>query len=609
MSTTLEKFTAQISEEFLTCKICYEPFLHPKCLSCLHTFCKSCIESHLLLHSEFRTYSRYREFSCPICRKKTQIPLGGVGRLQDNFIVSNLSDLVCADRSIETDKTLCSFCSQLRKESIPAVMKCIECQKLLCGQCSDQHQQNQLFITHDLYELSIEQDIVCPRHSQETVRYFCDDCNQCVCIVCACGDATDLHLNHNLVNFKSAAKERRPALIKSLKQCKDKQETLLKHLNTLISIQEMIDSTKKCITSTATKFHKKIDDDKETTLSSVETFVNLPTRQLMEKIPEFNTLKEQFNNTCSLTELMLAGNDIELLLMIDQLSEKLNTLYNHEMLLVSSSSLAEADAKRKFEFTEGEVMLGSVAYCKQQHQRECSADMDQQKNNVGVQTNGNDRIVENASVSTQTSDPFLSCPLENNAACNVENIHNNRNNNGDDLGRRNKRLNKFHKSNTFTTLPVHNNSPERKILDSKEENRDGSVLANDIRGSTMTYTDMRRVRRLVKKNCSVAALPNMDTIILDPESNCMSILDKKGKVRYFLSENIFADPFSTGINGFSSPSLSDCSTPRQVTVTTSQGILTISFKECKEAKLPLAFTVHAYNSICYRDNNKEHHNL
>ena len=45
----------------------------------------------------------------------------------------------------------------------------------------------------------------------------------------------------------------------------------------------------------------------------------------------------------------------------------------------------------------------------------------------------------------------------------------------------------------------------------------------------------KRVRRHVKPGCSIAVLPSSEIIIVDPESNCMTVLDRRGKFRFGIS--------------------------------------------------------------------------
>ena len=87
------KLAQEIHDEFLVCKICLDSYKSPKCLSCLHTFCEQCIDNHVNSESSYKKYSDYREFTCPLCRKRTQLPVGGVKKLPDNFLVSSLTEV------------------------------------------------------------------------------------------------------------------------------------------------------------------------------------------------------------------------------------------------------------------------------------------------------------------------------------------------------------------------------------------------------------------------------------------------------------------------------------------------------------------------------------
>ena len=83
----------KIQEEFLSCKICLEPFLRPKGLPCFHTFCEHCLKDYVRRHPGIRP----GHFPCPMCRKDTRIPDGGIENLQDNFLLLSLSDTLEED--------------------------------------------------------------------------------------------------------------------------------------------------------------------------------------------------------------------------------------------------------------------------------------------------------------------------------------------------------------------------------------------------------------------------------------------------------------------------------------------------------------------------------
>ena len=125
-STFGARLAQEIYDEFLVCKICLESYRRPKCLACLHTFCEDCIESHVVAESSYKKYTDYREFTCPLCRKRTQLAAGGVKRLPDNFLVASLAEIVVRQRP----PRCVQHCSRA------ALYNTYLCQLAPCGSCT-----------------------------------------------------------------------------------------------------------------------------------------------------------------------------------------------------------------------------------------------------------------------------------------------------------------------------------------------------------------------------------------------------------------------------------------------------------------------------------------
>ena len=142
----------QIHDEFLTCKICLEGFTNPKSLDCLHTFCEDCIESHANSEGSYKKYSDYREFTCPLCRKRTTLPLGGVKKLPDNFLVSSLTEVI--DRQKPSKFQICDFCKLVNRKHKEATAKCLDCCKLLCKACIAQHNETKVSTLCNCYRVT-----------------------------------------------------------------------------------------------------------------------------------------------------------------------------------------------------------------------------------------------------------------------------------------------------------------------------------------------------------------------------------------------------------------------------------------------------------------------
>lgn len=92
-STNRASLKEKLQEEFLSCKICLEPFIKPKALPCLHSFCEHCLRDYVRRHPG----EKPGHFPCPMCRKDTHIPANGIGDFQDNFLLLSLSDTLDED--------------------------------------------------------------------------------------------------------------------------------------------------------------------------------------------------------------------------------------------------------------------------------------------------------------------------------------------------------------------------------------------------------------------------------------------------------------------------------------------------------------------------------
>ena len=86
-----------------------------------------------------------RTVKCPICRKNTDLPPGGVKRLPDNFLVANLTEVI-SRRKNHGKSPQCEICQPGTHASRTAVSKCLDCSKLLCANCLDMHKKTKATI-------------------------------------------------------------------------------------------------------------------------------------------------------------------------------------------------------------------------------------------------------------------------------------------------------------------------------------------------------------------------------------------------------------------------------------------------------------------------------
>jgi hypothetical protein len=299
-SSTLQ-LADQINDEFLTCKICYEPFKEPKSLTCLHTFCEQCIDQHVDAQRSYK-YTDYREFACPICRKKTVIPTGGCRKLNDNFLVSSLSELLLNKHQLSKTPH-CEICKLTANVEREAALKCVECQKLMCQTCSNTHKKMKITSNHNLYELETEKDIMCKTHSNEIVRFFCEQCEMCVCVACTYSE----HCDHDLVDFKDGIMHHKEKLEDNLRRCRVKIGEIRTRLDMIKQCEMRMSLCTNEIHNSTVKFIEQLEEQEKQLTESLVDYFGDDANLYIKKKDDLENFLDQLKSTCSLGDVVVKG--------------------------------------------------------------------------------------------------------------------------------------------------------------------------------------------------------------------------------------------------------------------------------------------------------------
>lgn len=182
-----ENIISRLREDFVHCTICTEPYNAPKMLPCLHSFCLPCLE-------RWARNSHNRSFSCPKCRRTVYLPRDGVSGLPHNFFVVSLMERLEEINRLSNEHLdyNCNICRNGND-----TMFCLDCKMHICHDCKVTHDRLTRSSDHPLIpsdKLSDEnylqsvlstQAPFCDIHKQEKVRYYCTQCSQLACQVCA----------------------------------------------------------------------------------------------------------------------------------------------------------------------------------------------------------------------------------------------------------------------------------------------------------------------------------------------------------------------------------------------------------------------------------------
>lgn len=159
----------------IECAVCQEQFSEsnePKVLHCQHTFCKSCLESWLRQHHG-------GALTCPNCRQRTECPNNNIDCLPSNLTYKNLIDIL---------KT---------------------------------HSKNG---EHGI--------TFCERH-KEKVKFYCEQCEICICSHCAILDHRNQN-SHSIISLEEGVKKEKANIERKMRQLSAKSS----RLNSYASILE-----------------------------------------------------------------------------------------------------------------------------------------------------------------------------------------------------------------------------------------------------------------------------------------------------------------------------------------------------------------------------------
>ncbi|XP_035692299.1 E3 ubiquitin-protein ligase TRIM56-like isoform X2 [Branchiostoma floridae] len=345
------KLLNRLSEDFLECQICLQPYHRPKVLPCLHSFCLQCLEE-FLKKQKVKT-----ELDCPTCRSKTLLPGGGVAKLKDNFFVESLKDTVDVHKKL-TDEGESLVCGSCETKS-GAESFCTECGDFLCDECAAMHRRMKVLRGHQVIgveQLKAESDTVkikprplpsCRIHSQESLKFFCIDCSEAICQVCTALS----HKDHKYEYFTDTAVNAKEAILGLLAKT-EKKMVDLKNADQLAHTQKA--ELEKKVTETIKKIKKKA----EQTRKDLVALVNQQEAELLDSVntvsqtrsKEFSTAIEEIETATVALEsaaefgrnIVEHGSEFDIMAVNEEVSGRLTNLLQVELANITDGLSAKA---------------------------------------------------------------------------------------------------------------------------------------------------------------------------------------------------------------------------------------------------------------------------
>ncbi len=202
-----------------TCGICSELYQDPRMLNCLHSFCKKCLEKRL---DEGPSKS---SLACPTCNESSSLSSRGIESLSKDLRKTYEAEVAEFEGLIKGEKSV--TCDDCVKRG-PAAFFCCSCCEFLCENCADHHRSSRKTKNHELVSCTKEggrenifksvahKPLTCSVHSKESLDYYCNTCNDLLCIRCVVGK----HKEHAYEEMDSVREKEKSELISCLGKAK-----------------------------------------------------------------------------------------------------------------------------------------------------------------------------------------------------------------------------------------------------------------------------------------------------------------------------------------------------------------------------------------------------
>ena len=285
----------------LTCSICLDTYNEPKTISCLHTFCSECLETHA------RVNQRQGKFRCPECQVEIDLPQGNRFDLLPNAFFQ---------------KSLLGFLEAEDRQAVPR-----------------------------------QQQETCSQHTEERVRYYCSSCEACICPICVAED----HRGHAFNVLEKAVQEEKKNIMLTVETIKEKANLFRAELIKLekasedvemiiaIAKQEVSEATAHVITKTRQQ-EKKL-------LESLE----MTRRRRLERVnsakQELKSLVKQMNQAVELGENLIQGSTADIIQNKKKLRQKLEELRGVEVPKHRQATFVKFTAATQHNFKLGSIQI------------------------------------------------------------------------------------------------------------------------------------------------------------------------------------------------------------------------------------------------------------
>ena len=327
--------TKPVLAQRVTCQLCLKPYVDPRILPCLHSFCQKCLHDEIL-----KACSPERRLQCPSCRLNVTVPVGGAGAFPQNLHLGfEVEVFVGYVAKMEGESAVPCDCCVTTTDN-PAVAFCCTCCEFLCVVCKDFHKRARRLLQHTVLGLGKESatllpsllkpgDVYClqPDHGENKLKFYCE---ACCCLICH--DCTVLnHKGHRCVDMATVANAQREEMREAVQHTGEALTKLDRAIDGNKGMVEQVEATKQncesVINRSFDELHKTLEHRRKTLLSELETIFLSKMTALALQEEQFEKMQHDIgHHTEAISHILQTHSDHEVLTLGGQIPKELKVI-------------------------------------------------------------------------------------------------------------------------------------------------------------------------------------------------------------------------------------------------------------------------------------------
>ena len=362
-------------ESLLQCSICLDTLKDPRTLSCLHSYCKECLDKYVKNHNRKKA-GVHKNLACPICRTKFTLSRSGVTEVPRNHFICNMLDVMTVQNRIKS--VPCSHCKE------PSVGRCITCELFMCKKCFQPHNSYPGFHDHtvlSMEELSKPENKAkikgrshCKKHDSKKLKFYCETCNETICRRCM--DFDHLRPDHVCLALESVAEEKLEALKISNsileRKLSEGNEVLKELTNAAQALEVNLKKARSKINQRKREISTTVERNAKCLISEAEEIFRSKHSAVVVEMEQIQTYVNKVKVSVDLSNTLIAdGNDEEIVLAQKAVQENtenaqseypmnVKNAHDDEILIYDDESvdtLLMEDVGEKIGNTQGKILL------------------------------------------------------------------------------------------------------------------------------------------------------------------------------------------------------------------------------------------------------------